>query len=91
LDIDAFDAHILRFVASSLEDDRIPVTSGFVRGYLHLSAWSATPLKDDPSKCVATYIVHTDLKGSLPVWIVSKGLVGEMIETYSKINKIFSS
>jgi hypothetical protein len=73
-----------------VEDERIPTSSDFVRGFLYLSAWHAVPLKDNPSKCNATYIVHTNIKGSLPVWMVSKGIVGEMAETYAKINKIYA-
>lgn len=77
-----------RFVCSSVIDERIKESADFVRGFLYLSAWHAKPSSTDPSQCEAQYIVHTNIKGSLPVWVVTKGIVGEMAETFHKIRKI---
>jgi len=72
----------------SVEDEKIPQVNSFVRGDLMIVACSAQPTKEDPSICRAQYLVHTDIKGSLPHWLVNKGVVGEMTDTFNRIQRL---
>jgi len=79
----------LRVVCVSIQHEKIPETPEYVRGHLYLTAWYATPLPSKPEHCKAHYVVHTNIKGSLPYWMVAKGIVGELADTFPKIIKLF--
>jgi len=73
----------LWFTVFSIEDPEFSENPNYVRGYLHQVSWYASW---DSRKSVSklAHIVHSDIKGSLPGWVVSKGVVGELCQTFPK-------
>lgn len=61
----------------------------YVRGHLYQVSWHASwDQSANVSKC--THIIHLDLKGSLPGWVVSKGVLGQIAEVFPKTKAFIS-
>jgi hypothetical protein len=77
-------------VCVSVEDDRIPVTEQYVRGHVYMTAFNAAPSEKDEKVSNCRYIIQTAVKGSLPNWIVNKGVASEIGDAFDKILKYHS-
>ena len=69
--VDGGAIHAVAFVEERL--DLCPVVSGLVRAELIIAGYVLTPIKNEETKNMTTrvtYVVKTDIKGSIPQWIV---------------------
>eukprot|EP01118_Nematostelium_gracile_P019228 TRINITY_DN883_c0_g1_i1.p1 TRINITY_DN883_c0_g1~~TRINITY_DN883_c0_g1_i1.p1 ORF type:complete len:214 (+),score=67.24 TRINITY_DN883_c0_g1_i1:33-674(+) len=74
------------FFFTSTTDDRAPPREGYIRGTLFASGYLVEPVGNEIR---VTWITHTDIGGKVPTWMVSKGMTGEMIDTFKRWRKLF--
>jgi len=60
----------LVYIGTSCELDELPVTKGYVRSHLNYALLLAVPI-DHGVKSKCTYVVSSDLNGSLPAMFVA--------------------
>lgn len=73
--------------AISVEDPRVPPVKDNVRGTLLLAGWIIRPLEEGKSK--ATYIVTTNLAGSIPGFMQNIAAKGQtsVVQTFAEAYK----
>ncbi|KXS18260.1 Bet v1-like protein [Gonapodya prolifera JEL478] len=60
-------------LSTSVVDPRCPADSSRVLATLHISGWSIRPIKSRSGtapSCAVTYLVHVDIGGSIPGWVL---------------------
>jgi len=78
----------LWFVCASIQDERWPPHSKFVRGNVYITAVHATPLENNRQHCRVHYLVQVSIGGYLPQWTINRGIVTEISDTYGRLNEL---
>jgi len=73
----------------SVEDERVPPSDDFVRGRMFPSGYVIEPL--GPNKSRVSWITHADIGGKVPSFMVAKGMVGEILETFRRWRAMFET
>jgi hypothetical protein len=80
----------IHWVFISVDDnDLYPPATGFVRGTIFPSGYHIIPKGENLFE--VHMITHLDLGGSLPGWIVRKGITQETMNNASRIQKVLDS
>ncbi|CAJ0825364.1 5140_t:CDS:10 [Entrophospora sp. SA101] len=62
------------FVAKSVQTDKVPKVANRVRAYIHLNGWVLEPISINPPKTKVSYVLQTQIKGWIPVFVANKYL-----------------
>ncbi|KAJ3109518.1 StAR- lipid transfer protein 3 [Phlyctochytrium planicorne] len=62
-----------------------------VRGFNHVGGIRVSKIEGEPNKCKVEYMVHSEIKGSMPVWIVNKGTGGAIDGIFASLKKAVSA
>nr|CAG8596285.1 14438_t:CDS:2 [Entrophospora candida] len=62
------------FVAKSVQTDKVPKVANRVRAYIHLNGWVLEPISINPPKTRVSYVLQTQIKGWIPVFVANKYL-----------------
>ena len=71
-------------VGTSIEHPSVPKTNDLLRINVRMAGWVLRPLKDNPNKTFATYILHADPQGWIPKKIIN-WVMGEQAMNVRKI------
>jgi len=77
------------FIYQSADLPEWPPQHGFVRGKIHPSGYLLEPDKDNKDHCIVHFTSHIDVSGSLPVWMVSKGIAAEMAKFFDRVSTMY--
>ncbi|KAJ3216243.1 hypothetical protein HDU67_009753 [Dinochytrium kinnereticum] len=58
-----------------------------VRGFNHTGGIRVTPVDGVEGRCKVEYVVHSEIKGQMPVWIVNKGTGGAIDGIFANLRK----
>lgn len=62
------------FVAKSVQTDKVPKVANRIRAYIHLNGWVLEPISINPPKTRVSYVLQTQIKGWIPVFVANKYL-----------------
>ncbi|KAJ4454671.1 stAR-related lipid transfer protein [Paratrimastix pyriformis] len=71
---------------SSIEMPSVPPVTGCIRGRNYTCGTRVQP-GDAPNTVKVTYIIRSDLKGSMPQWVVNKAMVGVVSGFFAQLRK----
>jgi len=69
---------------SAIEIPSIPPKAGIIRGSNYTCGWRMEPVSGNPNATRLHYILRSDLKGSLPQWMVNKAMTGMIFGFFKK-------
>ncbi|XP_075168515.1 steroidogenic acute regulatory protein-like [Haematobia irritans] len=64
--------------SSSVDYDKLPLTSRYVRAHNHISAFVIREIKGNPSECIVEWIACVDFRGSIPRYAVDMAFTTKM-------------
>lgn len=71
----------------SVEHDSVPVNKHFVRAHTHVSGYIVRPLT--PTSCTVTLIVHMDLGGYMPAYVINLLSVASPIQLLKRFRVLY--
>ncbi|KAH3758017.1 START domain [Pelomyxa schiedti] len=78
------------FCYISVEDPRCPPCPSFTRGTIYPSGFLLETIPDKPGHTRVHYVVHSELAGSIPYFVVSMAIPPEMQRFYTKVPELLS-
>jgi hypothetical protein len=79
-------------VYCSVLDGRAPApSSGHARGFALPSGSMAKEIAGEPGHSLVHSLVHTSPGGTIPAWIVAKGVSAELSSFFSLVSSVFKS
>ncbi|KAJ3126587.1 hypothetical protein HK100_010181 [Physocladia obscura] len=58
-----------------------------IRAHNYLGGCRLSPSSDSPSSCIMHYCIRSDIKGSVPAWLVDMGIGGSFDSIYNELRK----
>ncbi|OQR95291.1 hypothetical protein ACHHYP_00128 [Achlya hypogyna] len=71
----------------SVEHDAVPLNRSFVRAHTHVSGYLLRPVSE--TECQVTLIVHMDLGGYMPAYVINLLSVSSPIKLLQRIRKLY--
>lgn len=79
---------------ASVLDGRFPEQKGVVRGWNSAGGgwhFAPTPGQDGSVHCTVTYVIHSDLKGYLPAFVINSALTGNFVTFFTGLRKAMAA
>ncbi|XP_059224798.1 steroidogenic acute regulatory protein-like [Stomoxys calcitrans] len=66
--------------SSSVDSDKVPATTKYIRGQNHISAYIIREIEENPNECIVEWIACVDFKGNIPRYVLDLAFTTKMVD-----------